>query len=237
MRTRARARTMFEQAAPSPFQRRPWVLATSVGVHCLVLFLALRPPNPTIIKVQQVRQGEGGKSLVRLYWSTDARDAAGGEASAREEHKQTAHSKQMPLPSKSLQLRFERKDRIIASNASNGTALSGSGKKVATAGVDYGSLSNYDVVNGPDVRPALWIAGPNPQLAASIFAEGLEGDVVVEITIDDQGNIIATHLLQSLSPAVDAAVLEALNQAHFVPAKRNGSPIPSKQDVHYHFPR
>ena len=38
-------------------------------------------------------------------------------------------------------------------------------------------------------------------------------------------------------PAVDAKVLAALEKWQFTPASKNGVPIPSKQDVYYHFPR
>ena len=62
-----------------------------------------------------------------------------------------------------------------------------------------------------------------------------EGSVVVEITIDDKGNIVQKTILQSLGPLVDAKVLAALENWHFSPATRNGVAIPSKQDVYYHF--
>jgi TonB family protein len=66
---------------------------------------------------------------------------------------------------------------------------------------------------------------------------GMTGDVIVEITIDSAGNVIDMKVLQSFNPPVDQRVLAALEQWHFSPATRNGVPIPSKQDVHCHFPR
>jgi hypothetical protein len=44
-------------------------------------------------------------------------------------------------------------------------------------------------------------------------------------------------VIQSLGPAVDQKVLAALENWRFTPASKNGVPIPSKQDVYYHFPR
>jgi protein TonB len=67
--------------------------------------------------------------------------------------------------------------------------------------------------------------------------DGITGDVIVEITIDSAGNITDMKVLQSFNPPVDQRVLAALKKWHFLPATRNGVPIPSKQDVHYHFPR
>jgi hypothetical protein len=41
--------------------------------------------------------------------------------------------------------------------------------------------------------------------------------------------------VQSLGPAIDAKVMAALENWRFRPATRDGVPIPSKQDVVYHF--
>lgn len=209
-----------------------------MGLHCIVLVLILLAPNPVIVKVKQLRQGNDGRSYARLYWSNEAPDlSANSETSnPKQEREATIRSKKLETPSKSPQLRLEKHERLLAANRNEHTFGSGKNSTPATAGSIYGSL-NEGGLNGSEVRPALWIAGPNPALAAEDFAQGMEGSVIVEITIDDQGNVVATSLLQSLSPAVDARVIEALQMAHFIPAKRNGVAIPSKQDVYYHFPR
>ena len=59
--------------------------------------------------------------------------------------------------------------------------------------------------------------------------------MVVEITIDESGNIVARTVVQSLGAAIDEKVLAALENWRFHPATRDGVPIPSKQDVVYHF--
>jgi TonB family protein len=80
------------------------------------------------------------------------------------------------------------------------------------------------------------VVSPDPVVPASDL-NGLQGDVVVEVTIDEQGNIVAKTVIQSLAPTIDAKVLEALENWRFRPATRNGVAIASKQDVFYHFPR
>jgi TonB family protein len=69
----------------------------------------------------------------------------------------------------------------------------------------------------------------------SELPNGVEGSVVIEVTIDERGNIVRKVVLQSLGPAIDNKVLAALENWHFLPATRYGVPIPSKQDVSYHF--
>ena len=76
---------------------------------------------------------------------------------------------------------------------------------------------------------------PDPVFGSD--AAGIEGDVVVEITIDETGTIVQKVVVQSLGPSIDARVLGALEKWHFTPASKNSVPIPSKQDVYYHFPR
>jgi periplasmic protein TonB len=48
---------------------------------------------------------------------------------------------------------------------------------------------------------------------------------------------VSKQVVKSFSPEIDNKVLAALQNWRFVPATRNGVPIASKQDVHYHFPR
>lgn len=190
-----------------------------------------------MVQVQQVRAGNGGRSYARLYWSGEDQGALLSSAKASKDTRdQNVRSKKLESPSKSPQIRLEKNRPLIAALNNDRAVNSGKSKDAATAGQKYGT-SYYDMLVGPEVRPALWVGGPNPAVVASEFAEGLEGSVIVEITIDDHGTVVATQLIQGLSSAVDAKVIEALQMAHFIPAKRNGTPIASKQDVYYHFPR
>jgi len=66
---------------------------------------------------------------------------------------------------------------------------------------------------------------------------GIQGDVVIEITIDDAGNIVEMKVVRSLGTVIDQKVLAALRNWRFRPATRDGAAIASKQDVYYHFPR
>jgi TonB family protein len=65
---------------------------------------------------------------------------------------------------------------------------------------------------------------------------GLKGDVIVEVTIDEKGNIISTRLLSGLGHGVDERVVAVVQNWRYNPATRDGLPIPSQQDVHFHFP-
>ncbi len=121
--------------------------------------------------------------------------------------------------------------------ADSKTDIAGSTVHPRAAGSPYGSVSDGSLT-GPDVRPALPIVSPDPRVEIADLPAGMrEGDEIIEIMIDAQGNIVQTIVISSLSSTVDAKVLAALENWHFLPATRFGVPIPSKQDVHYHFPQ
>ena len=97
----------------------------------------------------------------------------------------------------------------------------------------YGSLFAYGTFAAPLIRPALPVVSPDPVFGSD--AAGIQGDVIIEITIDETGTIVRKIVVQSLGPSIDQRVLAALEKWHFTPASKNGVPIPSKQDVYYKF--
>jgi TonB family protein len=102
------------------------------------------------------------------------------------------------------------------------------------AGVETGSLDRGPG-NGSEADPALPLIFPDPVIYPWQVAN-LQGDVVVEVTIDAQGNVTDTHVLQSLKQEIDDKVVATLKGWRFRPARLDGMAIASRQDVHFHFP-
>ncbi len=67
-------------------------------------------------------------------------------------------------------------------------------------------------------------------------SRGVQGDVIVEVTIDPQGNVIETKLLQGIGYGIEQKVLEVLQRWHFHPAQRMAMTIASQHIVHFHYP-
>jgi TonB family protein len=103
-----------------------------------------------------------------------------------------------------------------------------------SAGSPYGSLSEGPSA-GEEIRPALPAVTSEPHVDPDDLRGVAEGNVVVEVVIDESGAIVRKSVVQSMGPAIDAKVLAALENWRFRPATRDGVPIPSKQDVVYHF--
>ena len=102
------------------------------------------------------------------------------------------------------------------------------------AGSPNGSLFRGPGV-GSEAQPALPLVFPDPVIYPWQLAN-LKGDVIVEVTIDTQGNVTDTHVLQSLKQDIDEKVVATLKGWHFKPATVDGVAISSRQDVHFHFP-
>jgi protein TonB len=64
---------------------------------------------------------------------------------------------------------------------------------------------------------------------------GFEGDVIVEVTIDEQGKVTNKILVRGLGNGLDEQAIAVLENWRFRPATRDGVAIPSKQDVYFHF--
>jgi TonB family protein len=212
---------MLTQLHPAVPKRQAAWLTVSLALHFIFLAWILHSPAPIFVAPSSISKGQSGNSLTRIYFGGDfgvAQEKPKPQLTWQRPPKKTGAHQMEPPPAK-LEAGNE-----TASIRPNGPA----------AGSLYGSLS-YGTLTGPEIRPALPIVSPDPVFGSDVA--GIAGDVIVEITIDEQGNIVQKTVLQSLGPAVDERVLSALEKWHFAPASKNGVPIPSKQDVYYHLPR
>src|SRR5262249_13020944 len=89
---------------------------------------------------------------------------------------------------------------------------------------------------GDDIKQGFAIVYAPPHVSQSELPGGREADVVVELSIDAQGNVVDEKLLQGVGPGIDEKVLAAVRDWHFRPATRNGVAIPFKYDARFHFP-
>jgi len=207
-------------------------------VHAVFLGWLLHSPAPTFLTPSFLVKGENGKYIAHLYWpgkdSEIATDATSGTSfNARNRMAKEHLTWNRVNVAKNAARRLNRSNEGTDSK----TGIAGSTVHPRAAGSPYGSVSDGSLT-GPDVRPALPIVSPDPRIEVADLPDGIrEGDEIIEITIDAQGNIVQKIVISSLSSTVDAKVLAALENWHFLPATRFGVPIPSKQDVHYHFPQ
>jgi len=229
---------MFAQLNPATGHRQYWIRTGSVALHALVLAWLLHAPEPRLLNPQSVALGQNGTSITRLYWSSkspdDSTHSSSDTAKQRYKHerlgqkliwKVAARLAKLPVLTTPL-ARAEDQD-----NAKTQT-LSALGHG-AQAGAPYGTL-NQGQLYGDEIRPALPVATSDPVVYPWQLPTA-PGNEVIEITIDERGEITRKMVLQSLGPDIDTKCLAALENWHFHPATRNGAPIASKQDAIFPF--
>jgi len=212
---------------PKATPRPRWPLPASLIVHTILLVALLRGRTPVFVAPSSVLKGANGSTVTQLYWDPRASEPDAGKLA-------DAHAKS-PLIWKRKPNRAQKPLNQSAPTQSTENQQTASAATPAPpAGSPYGSLTQGPN-SGAEVRPALPITTSEPMVSPDDLHGLTEGNVVIEITIDENGNIVARTVVQSLGPAIDEKVLAALENWHFRPATRDGVPIPSKQDVVYHF--
>ena len=206
--------------------------------HCVLLALLLRAPEPMLLNPVSIALGHNGTSITRLYWSSKTPDesthSSSDLATQKYKHQRLGQKLQWMAATQSSKLTAPPTPVAKADEHDDAATqtLSALGHG-AQAGLPYGTLSRGHLY-GDEVRPALPISTSDPvvypwQLPTS------PGNEVIEITIDERGEIIKKTVLQSLGSEIDDKCLAALENWHFHPATRNGAPIPSKQDAIFPF--
>ena len=228
---------MFASLQPSVRQYRRAAVC-SVALHGLLLLWLMHKPEPRIVAPSFVVNGDRGTQIAHLYWpnrqpavANDSSPGTSGKSSAQKLNSHLTWQKRMQAKK---QVKREQTHPKLGPDSE--TSAPGAAAQVHAAGSPLGAVFEV-TLTGDEVRPALPVVSPDPVVPASEL-NGLQGlDVVVEVTIDEQGNTVAKSVIQSLAPTIDAKVLEALENWRFRPATRNGVAIVSKQYVFYHFPR
>jgi TonB family protein len=205
-------------------RRKRWsasVLVSAIA-HISVLLVLCWPALPVFVQPRFIVRGEGGTATpvaVALYLPADT---------------PIVSQTRRPLLSLPVAARERKKTKVLPQKRTNLLELQNKAK-AAEAGSKHGS--EFDgTVFGDEVVPALVQTFPDPKVPRGDIPSGVQGDVVVEITIDVQGNVVEEKLLRGLGYGIDEKVIAAVRGWHFRPATRNGVPIPSKHDVLYHFP-
>jgi TonB family protein len=186
--------------------QRKLSLIASFLFHLLLAYVGFKS-TPVFIKPSATAWGQHGRSHALIYFPRSVTS----EAEARK-----------------LSLALREKQKRVTKSPQRTV-------ESARAGLPLGSAFSGPVA-GRDARPAIPLLFPDPPIYPWQLPKGREGDVVIEITIDEQGTVTETRILQSFAPEIDAKVTAALRSWRFQPATVDGTAVSSRQDVHFHFP-
>jgi periplasmic protein TonB len=105
----------------------------------------------------------------------------------------------------------------------------------APASATPDSTSGSDSWGSGSIQIALTTFSPSPAPDLSALPRGVQGDVVVDVTIDPSGKVADLAVLHTLGYGIESSVIGTLKTWTFRPATKDGAPIASVQELHFHF--
>jgi TonB family protein len=103
------------------------------------------------------------------------------------------------------------------------------------AGSPLGTLIDGPIT-GHEVHVAYPVVYPDPPVDRADLPRDLVGDVVIEVTIDSEGKVVETKIVQAIGHGIDEKIEATLRRWRYQPATLDGTPVASRHDVHFHFP-
>jgi TonB family protein len=146
-----------------------------------------------------------------------------------------------PRPSPFHQPRSKKKARIpnpsVEGDAA-GVEIIRAHAKQATAGLMMGIKQRltfgFSTIN---YQLAVQTSGVIPTISADDLPPRFEQYLIVEVTINIDGRVADARLTSGMAtPKIEQTLLSAIREFKYIPAKRDGSPIPCQIDLVIHIP-
>jgi TonB family protein len=217
---------MFE-SVPQPGRKR-WSgsMLLSLAAHLAVIAALIYRAVPGFVKPSEVDLG-----IPHSFGSTSITYLAPvGPEQAKTSPQEPKLALRAKLTPKPKPPKPEPKPEETPAATANDAAL-----ETARGGSLFGHVPGSPLT-GDDVVPAFPTVYPDPPVSRADLPSGVQGDVIVEVTIDSQGNVIETKVLQTMGYGIEQKVLQVLQRWHFHPAMRDGVTIASQHIVHFHYP-
>ena len=97
------------------------------------------------------------------------------------------------------------------------------------------SASGADALGSGNINIAMAKYFPRPKPSLANMPSGTKGDVILDVVIDETGKISDLKLVKGIEPTVDETVIATVRQWTFDPASRDGQPIASERELHFHY--
>ena len=207
--------------------RKRWDLsmALSFAAHVVALLVLIHRSPPVFIMPSDVALGTPGSSGSVIYLAPVGVERPAAAPAKPNPKLRSAVRKPAsiakPLP-------------MVQENVS--AAESAKLDTTAHGGSPYGTRVPGAPLTGDEITPALPQVFPDPAVSRADLPPGVQGDVIVEVTIDEQGNVVETKLIRGIGYGIEDRVLATLRQWHFRPASKDGVTISSQHIVTFHYP-
>jgi hypothetical protein len=227
---------MFAPLNAEVSKRKRAAMACSIVLHGLLFAWLLHRPEPPLLEANSVAPGRNGRVLAQLYFPTpladDSTTSSPQEAVEVYRHQRLGHEKLIWKQDRERAKQNQAPPQLsptTVEDKSQTATLSKLGHGAA-AGLPYGSAPGSPVF-GDEIRPALPVATVDPEVYPWELPE-TEGNVVVEIMIDEQGNIVRKTVLHSGTRQMALPTCHAQRRRHRLQAGRN-LPLQGEIVIHH----
>ena len=201
-------------------------VALSVSAHLFLLAaIVFHHSNAIDITSELLAHGDATHTYKLIYFPPSVSDEVTSENAKLVFPSRLTKPQPRPQPAKSAP-----EPQSSATDAEPGEHNSQAGSPLGTITMTNGPIT------GHEVHVAYPIIYPDPPIERSALPRDLTGDVVIEVTIDSQGNVVETKIVQSIGHGIDEKIEATLRRWHYQPATLDGTPVASRHDVHFHFP-
>ena len=97
------------------------------------------------------------------------------------------------------------------------------------------SATGADSLGSGNINIARVSYFPTPKPDLSVLPRGTKGDVILDVVIDITGKISDIKMASGLGHGIDETVIATVQQWTFHPATRDGQPVASEQELHFHY--
>jgi len=212
-------------------KRSSKVYAISIGVHLVIGLAIAFIPKDKLKEIIAISMGESNKPKPQPPRHDDKPRDAKPRVAARGTARTAAASPIAAAPAAAAAPVFT--DIGISMDAA-----SGEGVAVATApkappppkllAVEP-AKPKVLAAKAPDCTEPLVKAKPDrvvrPEFTNEARTVGVDGRVVVEVMVDERGDVLSAKVVKGLGHGLDEASLQAAKRTHFQPATRCGKPV------------
>jgi periplasmic protein TonB len=200
----------------APPSRTPKYAVASISLH-LLLVAALVHQSASWIAPIRLPGSPHGTNLLLTY-SPGRAPLQASVPNAKTQPKQAAATTTLPTPPE---------PKLKETTASPNTTSPASAQPDSSAGADSLGSGNINI--------ALVSYFPTPKPDLSTLPRGTKGDVILDIVIDTTGKIADIKMTSGLGHGIDENVIATVQQWTFHPATKDGQPVASEQELHFHY--
>jgi TonB family protein len=207
--------------------RRHGAVAVSVAAHLAVLaMIAFHNPRVIDMSPTGLAYGDGAHTYKLIYFPPGAKT---------DDTPPEAFKLLFPPRASKPRPRSQSQPPKPAPEPQQAMADAEAGDHNSHAGSPLGTMIDGPIT-GHEVHVAYPVVFPDPPVVRAELPRDLQGDVVIEVTIDSQGNVVETKIVQAIGHGIDEKIEATLRRWHYQPATLDGTPVASRHDVHFHFP-